>query len=60
MGNITRATRAKSGWTTSRLTREATASMTTDIEKASGLSIDVATSTSASAWASSCPAGRER
>ena len=60
VGNITTATKANHGWTTSRLTRDAKASTITDNEKANGLSIEVATSTSASAWASNWPAGRAR
>ena len=52
VGNMTTATAANNTWTMRRLTSEATASTITDREKASGLSIVVATSTSASAWAS--------
>ena len=60
VGKSNSATQANSGWTTSRLTREATANSTTDMENANGMSMAVATSTSASAWASRRPAGRER
>ena len=59
-GNSTTAISASSGWTNSSMTRATPASTTTLSEKASGLSTMVAVNTSASAWASSSPAGRSR